>query len=178
MGRSPAPVARGPRAVCSLPATRRALKRRPCHPLPPPDGPSRRAPTSPGARAPRRRVRTRTVPGAAKAPPGPCIPLVSVMGRGAGRVPGAPPSPTGGGGRGRVRSPDLGWRKSPPPAFLIPTPPPTHPGRVKSPERSPRTQGCGGFFPSRHSSPPTLAWARGSGGLTQQSSCLCFIRLY
>lgn len=97
-------------AVCSLPATRRALIRRPSHPLPPPGGPSRPAPTSRGARAPRRRVRTRTVPGAAKAPPGTRIPLVSVMGRGAGRVPGAPPSPTGG-GRGRVGSPDLGWRK-------------------------------------------------------------------
>lgn len=68
MGRSPAPVARGPRAVCSLPATRRALIRRPSHPLPPPGGPSRRAPTSrggprpPGARsglAPSRGLRKR-----------------------------------------------------------------------------------------------------------------------
>lgn len=39
-------------AVCSLPATRRALIRRPSHPLPPPGGPSRRAPTSRGASAP------------------------------------------------------------------------------------------------------------------------------
>lgn len=177
MGRSPAPVARGPRpsALCPRdpPGANKTTESPP---------PSSGRPLPPGAHVtrgqrPRRRVRTRTVPGATKAPPGPRIPLVSVMGRGAGRVPDAPPSRTRG-GRGRVRSPDLGWRKSPPPAFLILTPPPTHPGRGKVSKEKPKDPRTWGILPSRHSSPPTLAWARGAGGLSQQSSCLCFIRLY
>lgn len=167
MGRSPAPVARGPGRLLSLPATRRPgankaaesnLPPSPRRPLPP------RAHVTRGPR-PRRRVRTPTGRGAAKAPPGPRIPQVSVMGRGrGGRVQARLPSrlAEGGGGSG-----DQTWAGG---NHLLQPPlsPPHHhhhhhsrPGKEKSPERSPRTWG---IPPPILIPPPTLGWAWGAGG--------------
>lgn len=184
MGRSPAPVARGPGSLLSLPATRRPgankaaesnLPPSPRRPLPP------RAHVTRGPR-PRRRVRTRTGRGAAKAPPGPRIPQVSVMGRGrGGRVQARLPSrlAEGGGGSG-----DQTWAGG---NHLLQPPlsPPTTTTTTTTPAQARKSlrreaQGRGGSPPPRYSFPLLRLDGRGGGGgeLSLQSSCLCFIRLY
>lgn len=177
MGRSPAPVARGPGRLLSLPATRRPgankaaesnLPPSPRRPLPP------RAHVTRGPR-PRRRVRTPTGRGAAKAPPGPRIPQVSVMGRGrGGRVQARLPSrlAEGGGGSG-----DQTWAGG---NHLLQPPlsPPHHhhhhhsrPGKEKSPERSPRTWG----IPPPYSFPLLRLDGRGGRGGGTLSAKLLFM---
>lgn len=138
-------------AVCSLPATRRALIRRPSHPLPPPDGPSRRAPTSRGARAPSagsglapsRELRKRRLDPAS-------------LGLRDGTR----------GGEGPRRASQLDWRRKgegpltrpgleeiTSSSLSRPHPTPHPPRQSKVSREKPKDSR---IFPSRHSSPPTL----------------------
>lgn len=152
MGRSPAPVARGPGRLLSARDPQGANKAAesppsPGRPLPP------RAHVTRGWRPRRRRVRTRTVPGTAKAPPGP-------------RSPSSPRWVEGRGGSRRASHPD--WRGKGRCPLTRPVPEITSSSlpyslsqdRGKSPQRSPRTWGRS---PPNTHQPPTLGWARGLG---------------
>lgn len=175
MGRSPAPVARGPGRLLSARDPPGANKAAESHPPPtaPPGGPSRRAPTSSGPVPPGA--------GSGLAPAGGCesaawTPHPPGLGDGtrAGRVQARLPSrrAEGGGGSG-----DQTWAGGnhllQPPLFPPPLP---HPQAGES--LPTEAQGRGGFSPPDTHPPPTLGWTWGAGALSPQSSCLCFIRLY
>lgn len=175
MGRSPAPVARGPGRLLSARDPPDANKAAESHtpPLlpqaaPPAARPRHRGPCPPAQGQGSHR------PGAAKAPPGPRIPQVSVMGRGRG-------------GSRRASHPD-GRREGEDPgtrpgleeitSSSLPLFPPPLPHPQAGESLPTEAQGRGGFSPPDTHPPPTLGWTWGAGALSPQSSCLCFIRLY